>query len=71
MNFCSDNTTGAAPEILAALAAANDGAAMPYGNDGFTRRAEARIAEVFETEADVFAAAVRRHARAAAARQGT
>ncbi len=54
MNFCSDNTTGAAPEILAALAAANDGAAMPYGNDEFTRRAEARIAEVFETEADVF-----------------
>ncbi len=54
MNFCSDNTTGAAPEILAALAAANDGAAMPYGNDDFTRRVEARIAEVFETEADVF-----------------
>ncbi|MCH8214085.1 MAG: low specificity L-threonine aldolase [Proteobacteria bacterium] len=54
MNFCSDNTTGAAPEILAALAAANDGAAMPYGNDAFTRRVEARIAEVFETEADVF-----------------
>ena len=54
MNFCSDNTTGAAPEILAALAAANDGATMPYGNDAFTRRVEARIAEVFETEADVF-----------------
>ncbi len=54
MNFCSDNTTGAADEILAAIAAANDGAVMPYGNDDLTRRAEAAIAEVFETEADVF-----------------
>jgi len=54
MNFCSDNTTGAAPEILAALTAANTGAAMPYGNDDWTRRVEARIAEVFETEAAVF-----------------
>jgi threonine aldolase len=26
MNFCSDNVTGAAPEILAALSAANGGA---------------------------------------------
>lgn len=54
MNFCSDNTTGAAPEVLAAIAAANDGAAMPYGDDRLSRRVEARIADLFETEADVF-----------------
>ena len=54
MNFCSDNTTGAADEVLAAIATTNDGATMPYGNDDLTRRAEAAIAEAFETEADVF-----------------
>ena len=54
MNFCSDNSTGAADEILAAIVAANDGATMPYGNDDLTRQAEAAIAEVFECEADVF-----------------
>ena len=54
MNFCSDNTTGVAPEIMAALEDANHGPAMPYGEDPLTRRAEAAIAEAFETEADVF-----------------
>lgn len=54
MNFCSDNTTGMAPEILAALAAANDGNAIAYGDDDLTRRVEAAIGELFETEADVF-----------------
>ncbi len=54
MNFASDNTTGAAPEILAAIEAANAGSLMPYGNDDVTRAAEAKVARVFETEADVF-----------------
>ena len=54
MNFRSDNVTGAAPEIVEALVAANEGAVDPYGDDDRTRRAEARIAEVFETDADVF-----------------
>lgn len=53
-NFCSDNTTGAAPEILRALEAANAGPAMPYGNDELTRRVETRLAEVFETEVTAF-----------------
>lgn len=52
-NFCSDNTAGAAPEILDAIVAANEGRAMPYGNDDVTRRVEARFAEVFETEVAV------------------
>lgn len=54
MNFCSDNTAGAHPKILAALAAANDGAVMPYGNDDLTRRVEARISEIFERDCAVF-----------------
>ncbi len=54
MNFASDNITGAAPEILDAIQAANDGALMPYGNDDVTRAAEAKVAQVFETEAEVF-----------------
>ncbi len=53
MNFCSDNASGAAPEILRALEAANDGWAMPYGNDDLTRRLQARVQEIFETEAVV------------------
>lgn len=54
MNFCSDNVTGIAPEILSALIAANSGAAMPYGNDELTQRLNTRLAELFETEVEVF-----------------
>lgn len=54
MNFCSDNVTGIAPEIMAALVAANQGNAMPYGNDDFTQRLEAKFAELFETSVVVF-----------------
>ncbi len=53
VNFCSDNASGAAPEILRALAAANHGWAMPYGEDDWTRRLQARVQELFETEAAV------------------
>jgi threonine aldolase len=54
MNFCSDNTAGAHPKILEALAAANGGAAMPYGNDELTRKVERRIGELFERDCAVF-----------------
>jgi threonine aldolase len=54
VNFASDNVTGIAPEILAALEAANRGAATPYGNDAATQRLEQRFAEVFEHEVAVF-----------------
>ena len=54
MNFASDNITGAAPEILDAIQAGNDGALLPYGNDDVTRAAEAKVAQVFETAAEVF-----------------
>jgi threonine aldolase len=54
MNFCSDNVTGVAPEIMAALFAANDGTAMPYGNDTLSQRLEAKFSELFETAVTVF-----------------
>ncbi len=54
MNFASDNVSGAAPEILAAIARANAGAAMPYGDDPITARLEAQFAELFETRVAVF-----------------
>ena len=54
MNFCSDNVTGAAPEILEAVVAINEGAAMPYGNDECTQRLEGLFSELFETEVAVF-----------------
>ena len=53
-NFASDNVSGAAPQIVAALAAAADGAAMPYGADDWTARVEARLAALFETDVAVF-----------------
>jgi threonine aldolase len=54
MNFCSDNVTGASPEILAALSAANGGALASYGSDKLTERVEARLKEIFETDLAAF-----------------
>ncbi len=48
MFFASDNASGVPPQILAALAQANDGYAMPYGNDAIMERVTARVREVFE-----------------------
>ena len=53
-DFRSDNVTGASPEILAALVAANSGTASSYGADALTARVEARLAELFEREVAVF-----------------
>ena len=54
MNFCSDNVTGVSPEIMAAIVAANDGAAMSYGNDEYTQNLQAKFSELFETPVTVF-----------------
>ncbi len=54
MNFCSDNVTGVAPEILEALGRAGHGAAMPYGDDALTHAVEQRFNEIFEREVAVF-----------------
>ncbi len=54
MDFRSDNVTGAAPEILAAVAAANAGTAAAYGEDEITARVERRLCDLFETEVAAF-----------------
>jgi threonine aldolase len=53
-NFYSDNVPGAAPEILAALVAANAGDTAPYGADPATEGLQARFGALFETEVEVF-----------------
>ncbi|MGA3302073.1 MAG: beta-eliminating lyase-related protein [Methylovirgula sp.] len=54
MDFASDNSVGAAPEILAAIAAANAGAALSYGGDPWTEKACAAIDAVFEKKCASF-----------------
>jgi threonine aldolase len=54
VNFSSDNVAGIAPEILEAIARANDGRVPSYGADEITAGLEARFAELFEHEVRVF-----------------
>jgi threonine aldolase len=54
IDFRSDNTGRAAPEIIAALAAANEGTAAGYGGDEWTALLQRRFGEVFETKLQVF-----------------
>jgi threonine aldolase len=53
-DFRSDNVGGAAPEILEAIIAANEGTAAPYGDDDHTRRMNERFAALFERPVQVF-----------------
>jgi threonine aldolase len=53
--FASDNYAGTHPEVLAAVAAANDGFAVAYGDDPWTARLDARVEEVFGEGARAFA----------------
>ena len=48
MFFTSDNSSGAAPEIMTALARANEGFARSYGADDIMARVTARVREVFD-----------------------
>lgn len=48
MHFASDNSGPVHPKVFAALAAANDGYAMPYGADELMKTVTARIRETFE-----------------------
>lgn len=54
MNFISDNTAGASPAVMAALAAANQGPAAAYGGDDWSARIERLFAEIFEHEVAAF-----------------
>src|SRR5436305_1698820 len=54
IDYRSDNTGRAAPEILEALARANQGSALGYGGDDWTARLQQRYSELFETKVRVF-----------------
>lgn len=49
MNFVSDNISGAAPGVVEAIAAANEGFQPAYGTDALTGRAIGMIRDVFES----------------------
>ena len=53
-SFASDNNAGVHPKILEAIAAANDGHVIAYGDDAFTARATARFQEIFGKDTDVY-----------------
>jgi threonine aldolase len=53
-SFASDNNAGVHPEIMAALAAANEGHVVAYGDDLFTRRAGQKFREHFGRDTDVY-----------------
>lgn len=53
IDFRSDNTHGAAPEILDALARAAGGTTTSYGEDPISARLRERCRAIFETDCDV------------------
>lgn len=55
-SFASDNAAGASPEVIDAIAAANAGPALAYGDDPWTQRAEADLRDLFGSEVEVLLA---------------
>lgn len=53
-SFASDNNAGVHPEILDAIARANQGHVVAYGDDDYTRSAVAKFEEHFGSGIDVF-----------------
>ena len=54
IDYRSDNTGRAAPEILDALMRANHGTALGYGGDDYTAALQRHFSELFETAVRVF-----------------
>jgi threonine aldolase len=52
--FASDNYSGVHPEVLAALAAANGGHQVSYGEDVYTERLQQVVRQHFGEQAEVF-----------------
>lgn len=53
-SFASDNNSGVHPEILKAIAAANTGHTLAYGNDEFTQKAKELLEMHFGDDIDVY-----------------
>ena len=54
IDYRSDNTGRAAPQILEALLRANHGTALGYGGDEWTANLQQRFSDLFETSVQVF-----------------
>jgi threonine aldolase len=52
--FASDNNSGAHPDVLAAIAAANDGHVVAYGDDDYTAATRERFRRHFGEQAEPF-----------------
>jgi threonine aldolase len=66
IDYRSDNTGRAAPEILEALIRANHGTALGYGGDDYTATLQRHFSELFETAVRVFPVATGTAANAVA-----
>jgi len=53
-SFASDNNAGVHPRVMEAIAAANDGHVIAYGDDVYTTRAVKKFREHFGKDAEVF-----------------
>ncbi|HWN08863.1 MAG TPA: low specificity L-threonine aldolase [Pyrinomonadaceae bacterium] len=53
-SFASDNNAGVHPAVMKAIAAANDGHVIAYGDDVYTARAVKKFREQFGKDAEVF-----------------
>ena len=53
-SFASDNNAGVHPEVIEAIARANQGHVIAYGDDDYTRSAVAKFEEQFGSGIDVF-----------------
>jgi threonine aldolase len=53
-HFASDNYAPVHPEVMSAIVAANDGAAVSYGDDPVSARLQERAAEVFGDRSRIF-----------------
>ncbi|HYW95794.1 MAG TPA: beta-eliminating lyase-related protein, partial [Bacteroidales bacterium] len=52
--FASDNNAGVHPAILEALAGANEGHTIAYGDDPYTGKAAAQLKDLFGPDTEVF-----------------
>lgn len=53
-HFCSDNCSGVSPEVMYALAEANQGHTPSYGGDSLTQEADALIKATLGRECDIY-----------------
>jgi threonine aldolase len=53
-SFASDNNSGASPEIIEAIAAANEGHCLGYGEDRWTEAAQAAFKREFGSSSETF-----------------